>query len=118
MMETKEIKGMFNRLADLYDKHLVSFNFGNLPDLEQQALERKEIFDKLMKDSNGIDKSLWQNEFMALKGKNQCLIEKAESKKLSLRKNIESLSKGKTVLSAYRPSGYMKNSSKVMNIKE
>ncbi|OGR27029.1 MAG: hypothetical protein A2277_15395 [Desulfobacterales bacterium RIFOXYA12_FULL_46_15] len=114
---TEEIRSLFSRLADLYDKHLVSFNLGSFPDIETQTLERKEIFDTLLK-KDGIDNTLWQSEFMGLVKKNQSLREKAEQEKKSVQKKIKALSKGKDLLSAYRPSGYMKNSSKVMNIKE
>lgn len=118
MTKTAEIGSLFIRLADLYDKHLVSFDFGNFPDIEKQAQERKEILDILLKKQDSIDNTLWQSEVMTLVEKNQYLREKAELKKKSIQKNIETLSKGKEVLSAYRPSGYIKNVSKVMNIKE
>lgn len=117
MTETTEIRSLFSRLADLYDKHLASFDFGSFPDIETQTLERKEIYDTLLK-KDGIDNTLRQSEFMALAKKNQYLREKAEKEKKNIQKKMKALSKGKDLLSAYRPSGYMKNSSKVMNIKE
>jgi len=119
-METtfKHIKGIMDRLQNLYTEHLLSFDKEKMPDLDRQTADRTLEMDRLMKEIKDFVKRVespegqrndtesmlrcFNDRISIIREQNSALELKVTALKKGLKKEMARVSKGKQVIGAYR----------------
>lgn len=128
--EFKQIERRINRLYDLHEIYLASFEKDAVPDLEKRSQERESEVKALFKDvkrflataENKTEthaKSMilaLKNRMITLLEQNKTLQTKASVVKGRLEKDMKQVSKGKKAIGSYRSSTAVSNSPKVISI--
>lgn len=128
--EFKLIEERINRLYDMHEIHMASFEKDALPDLEKQSQERESEMKALIKDVKKLlataeNKTgphagsmilVLKNRVATLLEQNKALHTKVSAVKDKLKKGMNQLSKGKKVISSYRSATAVSNRPRVISI--
>ena len=128
--EFKLIEERINRLYDMHKIHMASFEKEALPDLKNQSKERESEVKALMKDvkkllptaenKTGLHVESMilglKNRVTTLLEQNKALRTKVSAVKDRLRKDMNQVSKGKTVICSYRSATAVSNNPRVISI--
>ncbi|MBU0970069.1 MAG: hypothetical protein KKC20_05445 [Proteobacteria bacterium] len=130
-MAFKQVKTALDRLDELQESHIDGFKTQIIPDIEEQIIQRKEMFTDLkerltlfLMESETMDTEenipLLQevkNHILLLMNQNKMLKSQVETLKIGLENSIKKVTKGKQIMTAYGSSESQRNQSKVINFR-
>ena len=115
-LEFCEVENALNRLENLQDEHIDSFQTQLLPDLESQTAKRREAFDHLAcclekffsqlpeEDEQTVSMiQTFTKQITRLQHQNLILKEKVELHKEDLQARMRQITKGRKAIGSYRP---------------